>query len=874
MRRGRWILATVLLLALAFGVGRTLLDRAAGPGDARPAATLDEAPDPAAKPRPARAPATPKSTTPDDATYPPGRPVDLDTVDRDRDLCGVVVRRDGTPVAGAEVVVVVHPWRKADFITVDGYDVSVDGARTKSAADGTFAFRLRRGTRTSLRVTADGFPPVHLTDRLAGERIRVVVENGARLRVTAVDEENRLLPGLRLRVWRTGWRAGSSVSMEAVTDADGDAVFDGLPTQSTFTLELLTSGPGNPSWVDVSTGDAPETAFRYVLPKGRTLRGRVVDDATGEPVANARVGMNWVLDLAVLTGADGRYELPGWTGKGIEDIHVLADGYARASAIVGAGTEFDFRLRRGFEATGRIVDGAGRPVGGALVGFVGSVRVERRQEISNGNARCGDDGRFRVTGLDPKMPHVLIVVADGFGRLRTESPSPTGALSVDLGDVVMPPAHLVSGRVVDAAGKPMQHVPVVIEGPRETGRTVLEENSYGREEECRTDDLGRFAFADLAAGTYEMRAAFEGSPPVTADVVLPVDRDVTDVTISAGAAETVEVRVVDDQGAPVAGQWIMAQADDGADVSTESDAKGVGRLKIPWDRAEVHVFNVGGTRALIGAEPQQWKAGTASLTFVLHEGSAISGEVLDPDGKGVPRAALHFLYDDELRDWSFADEAGKFENVVPKGRKVRIVFDGVVQGPASDLVGAVECGAPAKDVVLRCERVAADRKLTVKVTSPDGEVQPGASVQVRSSSGREERTATTDAQGIASFDGLPARPRTLFAAAAGTWAESVETTAMPEGQQVVVTLRRALEIRGIVVDADGRPARAEVRAVKGDESFGGFTSDGDGRFVVRVPADFPGPFRVVADDPKGGRLDGVVDDVVPGGGDVRIVLPK
>ena len=89
-----------------------------------------------------------------------------------------------------------------------------------------------------------------------------------------------------------------------------------------------------------------------------------------------------------------------------------------------------------------------------------------------------------------------------------------------------------------------------------------------------------------------------------------------------------------------------------------------------------------------------------------------------------------------------------------------------------------------------------------------------------------------------------------------------------------MSLRHTLDIRGIVLDADGNPAEADVWASDGEEEVGSASSGADGVFVLHVPADLAGPFRLDASGKTATQPEGAVDSIAPGSAGVRIVLSR
>ncbi len=804
-------------------------------------------------------------------------PVDLDAADRDRDLHGVVVDADGTAVPGARLTTVTYPWRETGLLSGDYYYAVSEGAKTRSAADGTFSLRLARGTSVALRVVAEGLAPVEIPSCLAGARVRVVLRPAVRLVVVLRDEDGQPVAGAPVRVFNNDRDGGAVISERGVTDAEGSCVFPDLPPER---WGWIAAEPplGNCGWEEFLLPVSGELRKEIRVPTGRTLTGRVVDAATGEAVAAARVGMNWTLDMEVRTAADGTFALPGWTGIGIEDVHVRAEGYAADSVVVGDQGRLEFRLERGFAAAGRVVGCDGAPLSGALVGLIASEHRNGAQRTSDAVAETDAHGAFRMTGLRRGMRHALVVVAPGNARLRRSvPPAPEGA-DLDLGEIRLARPLRLEGRVLDADGSPLPRVAVTVVGPQ------LEEKQpgevrYGDEVSGFTDDLGRFRFTDLAAGPYSVTVRCPGGAGAAADVTLS-GRDVTDLVIRRGATREVTVRVVDDEGAAVAGVDVYVYGEDDEPPFGRTDARGEVRLQVPPTNREVAVFlashhgDLLHDGAVVELEPDQTEA-----TFRVTRSAPLSATVLDPDG--VPVAGAHVLVERADETWSLAVSGadGRFSTRVPRSGRVNVVFHGVAareQGEVDlGIAGRVDGVAPGADVVLRCERIPSDRQLTVLVRAPSGDPVAGALVHVNGPVA-QVASGRTDTSGRAAFEDLPARP--LGVSVAGLSAATATATVLlqplplrvtPAGQEIALTCRAAVPLRGIALDADGRPARGHVRCLLDGEFVSTAPLDADGRFAVLAPADEPGPFRVElltgAD-----TVAAAADDARPGGPDLRL----
>src|SRR5262249_27675468 len=149
------------------------------------------------------------------------------------------------------------------------------------------------------------------------------------------------------------------------TSAAGTSTFEGLPPLASVRIRIEhPRGLGDALVTLPATG---EMRYEVRFVPGRVLTGRVVDAVTKAPIVGARVGRGWAMRSPAITRDDGTYELPAWTGTGYDDVgflHVLAQGYARESRVVGSAERADFELQRGYAVTGRVIGGDARPIGG------------------------------------------------------------------------------------------------------------------------------------------------------------------------------------------------------------------------------------------------------------------------------------------------------------------------------------------------------------------------------------------------------------------------------------------------------------------------------------------------------------------------------
>ena len=128
-------------------------------------------------------------------------PVDFATIDRDRDVHGVVVDDAGGPVPGARVRIVRYPGMGI-LGKSENQVREEEGPEGRTAADGTFALRVKRGEEVDLRVNAHGFVPLQRRWCPAGGKLRVELRRGVRVLVRALGPTGEPLAGVRIGAFK------------------------------------------------------------------------------------------------------------------------------------------------------------------------------------------------------------------------------------------------------------------------------------------------------------------------------------------------------------------------------------------------------------------------------------------------------------------------------------------------------------------------------------------------------------------------------------------------------------------------------------------------------------------------------------------------
>jgi RNA polymerase sigma factor (sigma-70 family) len=573
-------------------------------------------------------------------------------IDRELDLFGVVLDPHGKPIAGASVRVSRNAIGDYSSLDFQGGREFAAVAETQSASDGAFRVRLDPGRPYALDVEARGFAPATLPHRYAGERVEVRMQPGA----TLVGRIMRRSDGSPV--------AGANVSgrifatedtlmfprpvFSGASDSNGHFRFENLPAHELYVIvepreNLRTAMPA------LTLVAGKERTLEVVLEDAQVLRGRVVDAQQKLPISGAEVGMSWTFERPVRTNAAGEFELLGCAPGAMLAVGARADGFAARVVNLRNGAlpeRLEIVLDAGRRLSGRLLDQRGAPIADAYVAAMASMFANDAQEIDWCRTHSDADGKFLIVGLRSDLRHGLIVRREGLGAVLYDLPDDELARSaIDLGDLVLAPMASVRGVVVDKQGKPMVDQKVTLHGAnadRHRFGTLPEGlESYAEEKSARTDDLGRFSFADLAAGHYKVESNVK-----TSNRSVEVELDVT------AGARVEDVRLVLDPGLAISGSvrdvageripgvvYVSVDPEqagdvDGADVRCDTD----GRFRVlglaPGTyRITARAYNLGPrTQRLAEAHESSVAAGREDVELRLVRAVTVGGRVLDAQG--------------------------------------------------------------------------------------------------------------------------------------------------------------------------------------------------------------------------------------------------
>lgn len=430
----------------------------------------------------------------------------------------VVREADGKPVAGARLEMRRVHLREFDrqqlaifrppLIAVTGTD---DGELDLSGlAEGTYSLtitartyptlerRIFDVTKTSPREITFEYPPLRWIHGLVrGEDDHPV--SGATVRIDPV----RTAPE---RVSR------GNLGLDRV---DGETDLRGRFTVRAFDGDRYRVTVFHPDFLAKTIVDYDASAGPLIVPlaQGCSTRGRVVDAATGEPVAGASISVH---DPAgprnAISGVDGRFQLRGLEPR-TPSLLIGAPGYAPGSISshircdeADDTPEHTVRLDRLAAVRGRVVDEDGAAIVGAgVLVWTSDVSGEKRGRVT-GRGTTARDGSFEITGVLPKSRLWLAVEAAPYVAGTSEDfEIQPGATSVEP-DFILVRGGTLAGRITDDTGGPVRSATIRAFTPGTT-----------EDRDAATPDLttpatvsdarGEFRLPSLSPGGYDVEVS-------------------------------------------------------------------------------------------------------------------------------------------------------------------------------------------------------------------------------------------------------------------------------------------------------------------------------------------------------------------------------
>lgn len=323
----------------------------------------------------------------------------------------------------------------------------------------------------------------------------------------------------------------------------------------------------HPSWAALYRPDAPagDSELTVQLTPGRRAVGRLVgpDGPVSGKVVLTRIDDTDLLEVfgtspdrgwTALAGDDGRFTMAGLPRARLTFSTVVSGHTPRRLDVAAApgGETIDLgevRLAYGRGVHGRVLDNHRHPIADA------SVNVEGQPTT----ATSDEAGRFAIPHLDEPAYRVCVLARAWAGTCVIAQPD------ADPVEVVLQPEGVITGAVVNEAGRPVSGTSVSLRRPKasrsEASRWEVMQNvmaadattlAYSERGDHPSVE-GRFRIAGIAAGTYDLGVhAPDHLDQVISDVRVDAAgrTDVGTVVVSTG--RLARLLVVDPSGVPVA----------------------------------------------------------------------------------------------------------------------------------------------------------------------------------------------------------------------------------------------------------------------------------------------------------------------------------
>jgi protocatechuate 3,4-dioxygenase beta subunit len=506
--------------------------------------------------------------------------------------------------------------------------------------------------------------------------------------------------------------------------------------------------------------------------------------ADGEPLGDAKVALHGArCQERERTDGDGLVKTHACTAGPVA-VSVEVPDYIRVERSIllsESGSLERIDLEPGERLAGRIVDDSGRPLPGITLTARMLGPSAARAPSTPWLTLTGSDGSFSIETMPAGQ--VVLDISDGGAHEPTSVTDlslPTQAVLITLRRTAA-----MSGKVLGADGTAVPDARVTLAGSGVWPARVLQ-----------TDPAGDFLFANVPEGVYELRAEQGNtvSAPLEGVSVQPGSHAKIDLVLAPGVILRGRVRAAASGAALRAEVRVVEEALSGHERTVQSQADG--SFEVQGLRMLPHRVTLQSPGYV--AE-QRWLTPGSNAVIELLRGAAVSGKIVDSDGRPVAHADIEV-----------------------KGRSVT--------GQSVQMVGPIQEAPPLADSSTRA--VAGGDNLGVTSGNvPRVPVMPAGTLSGASG----ELGFHSDERGSFYIDGLPPGQFTLSARKPGMSVGRSSQLQLKAGgtlPDIVITLPAGVSLRGRVVDAHGdNVARVRVDLVSGSDLPRSTTTSASGEFV-------------------------------------------
>ena len=421
------------------------------------------------------------------------------------------------------------------------------------------------------------------------------------------------------------------------------------------------------------------------------------------------------------------------------------------------------------------------------------LRLDQREEPKPAAvSTAGKDGAFVLRV--PAGSFRVAISADGFARVEAEEELAAGEED-DLPAIRLSPASALSGRVVDASGRPVEGALVALSGEEEDGG--IKEST-----EARTDKEGRFRCGNASADALGVQVRARGRAPLSASIEsLTTDSGGLVLKMQSGAHVSGVVRTAG--GSPAADAIVSASGHavrTGADGRWSLEGVSAGRAFVAASKG-----NLAASSTLSLSE-----TGQAETNLVLGPSAMVEGTVIDAKNRRPLPGVTVFAGSARAR----SDRKGAFQlpGLAPDSISLRAAKRGYSPAPSRELTLSAGARVPVSLALFPAARFSG------KVVGDDGKPVAGARVRVEreelwqllrrarrmAAAGASSRTDSAGAfalftEGGGPAVGLSARARDFAEGSLGGLRAGPGETK----SGLVIRLSRGASATGLVVREDG-----------------------------------------------------------------------